>query len=127
MTSVTIRPSTASATTSTPAADTDYYLLTGTDDYSPAPYRKLLLHGQGTITRFGSGFRVTDIAGSWGYSDERVTSATTVASGLASDAAATTFVTSASPAITVGQTLLIGTEQVYLTGLSGTTATICSR
>lgn len=122
-TSITIRPSTASATTSTPTVDTDYYGLDENGGYG-TPYRKLLLHGQGTVTAFGSGHRVTDVAGSWGYSDERYTSTTTVASGLASDAAATTFVTSASPTISPGHTLLIGTEQLYVTGLSGTTATV---
>lgn len=124
VTSITIRPSTASSTTSTPTVDTDHYLLDDMDGYGGAPYRAILLHGQGTITAFGSGYRVTDVAGSWGNSDERFTSTTTVASGLDSDAAATTFVTSASPLIQVGQTLLIGTEQVYVTALSGTTATI---
>lgn len=123
VTSITIRPSTASATTSTPTVDTDYYGLDENGGYG-TPYRKILLHGQGTITAFGSGHRVTDVAGSWGYSDERYTSTTTVVSGLASDAAVTTFVTSASPTISPGHTLFIGTEQLYVTGLSGTTATV---
>ena len=123
VTSITIRPSTASATTSTPTVDTDYYGLDENDGYG-TPYRKILLHGQGTITAFGSGRRVTDVAGSWGYADERYTSTTTVASGLASDAAVTTFTTSASPTIAVGHTLLIGTEQLYVTGLASTTATV---
>lgn len=123
VTTIKILGATGDLTQTTLAADTDYYLLDGNDGYGPAPYRKVLLHRQG-VSAFGSGFRVTDIAGSWGHSDERYVSTTTVSSGLASDATATTFVTSASPTIGVGNTLRIDSEQLYVTGLSSTTATV---
>src|SRR3990170_2543849 len=58
-TTVTLLDSTESATTQTPVADTDYYLLNADGTYEPAPYRTLLLHGQG-ISAFGSGKRVTE-------------------------------------------------------------------
>jgi hypothetical protein len=123
VTSITILASTGAASSTVLVADTDYYLLDGNDGYSSGPYRKVLLHQQG-VSAFGSGFRVTDIVGSWGYQDEKYVSTTTVASGLASDATVTTFTTSATPTIEVGHTLLIGTEQLYVTGLSSTTATV---
>lgn len=123
ITSITIIGTTGSAATTVLVADTDYYLLDGNDGYGAGPYRKVLLNGLG-VSSFGSGFRVTDIVGKWGFVDERYTTTTTVASGLSLDAAVTTFVTSASPTISPGQTLLIGSEQLYVTGLSGTTATV---
>lgn len=123
VTSITIRGSTAATATTTLVADTDYYLLDANGGYGAAPYRTVLLHRQG-VSAFGSGFRVTDIAGTWGYVDERVVSATTVASGLASDATVTTFTTSASPTIYPGNTLRIESEQLYVTAVSGTTATV---
>jgi hypothetical protein len=125
ITSITIRPSTGSATTTVLAADTDYYALDEADGYSGPPYRRVLLNGSGT-GMFGAGFRVTDIVGVWGYSNVTVPTGVTVASGLAVDATATTFTTSASPypALSPGMTLLIGTEQLYLTGLTGTAATV---
>jgi len=123
VTSITLRMATADTSTVLLVADTDYYLLDVYGGYGPAPYRSVLLHRKG-VSAFGSGYRVTDIAGTWGTTNETYVSTTTVASGLAADAAVTTFTTSASPTIYPGNTLLIGTEQVYVTGLSGTTATI---
>ena len=123
VTSVAVRSSTAGSPVAA-VETTDYYLRDAEDGYGSAPYRSIVLHGQGSVTRFGSGFRVTDVVGVWGNSTETLTSTTTVASGLAADAAALTFVTSATPTIQIGQTLLIGSEAIYVTGLSGTTATI---
>lgn len=123
VTSVTIRDSTASSSTTALTADTDYYLLNGDGAYSPGPYRTLLLHLMG-VSSFGYGFRVTDIAGTWGYQNVTVTSSTTMSSGFSSSTTATTFTTSATPLISPGMTLLVGTEQMYLSGLSGTTATV---
>ena len=111
---------TVGGTATTLTDETDFYK----EPYGGTPYRRLRIHeassaAWGTATRGGG-----VIVGSWGERDERVASTTTVSSGLASEAAATTFTTSASPTIQVGQTLRIGTEQIYLTALSGTTATV---
>mgnify|MGYP001560548639 CR=1 FL=1 len=94
------------------------------EPYGGPPYRRLRIHEEssaawGTATRGGA-----HVAGSWGHQDVRIATTTTVASGLASDATVTTFVTSASPTISIGQTLFIGTEQLYVSGLSGTTTTV---
>ena len=122
VTSITIRPSTASATTSTPAADTDYYLLDGEDGYGPAPYRKILLHGQGTITAFGSGLRVTDVAGTWGFQNVTVTSSATTSEAL--DTSETGVDVSSGAAFSPGQTILIDTEQMYISSIATNTLTV---
>lgn len=57
--------------------------------------------------------RAIAVTGSWGYRND-TESAGTVASGLASDAAATSMVCSSAAAIDVGDTLLIGTEQLWV-------------
>jgi len=124
LTSLTIRLATRDSGTITPTADTDFYLLNAEGAYEPAPYRKIVLHRYGVVSAFGYGYRVTDVAGVWGGSNQTVATGTTVSSGLAADATATTFVTSASPTLSPGMTLFIGTEQLYLSGLSGTTATV---
>lgn len=125
ITSITNRPSTGSATTTVLIADTDYYALDESDGYGGPPYRRILLDQSG-VRAFGTGFRVTDILGIWGYTNVTAPTGVTVASGLAADATATTFTTSASPypAISPGMTLLIGSEQLYVSGLSSTTATV---
>ena len=123
VTSITMRLTTTATATTVLVADTDYYLLDGLGGYGGPPYRKVLLHRYG-VPAFGYGFRVTDIAGVWGHSNVTVGTGTTVASGLAADAAATTFTTSATPLLSPGMTLLMGTEQLYLSGLATTTATV---
>lgn len=119
LTSLTTLPA-IGGTPITLTAETDYYL----EPYDRPPYRRIVLHEVATTTLFYAVRRGVSAAGTWAYSNETAASITTVASGLAADAAATTFTTSATPTIEIGHTLLIGSEQVYVTGLSGTTATI---
>jgi hypothetical protein len=118
----TIAPVTAGTGVS-PVVTTDYF-LGSSSGYTGPPYRKVLLHGQGTPLSFGAGARTVTCTGTWGYSNVTVTSSTTMALGFAASTTATTFTTSATPLIVPGMTLLVGTEQMYLTALSGTTATV---
>jgi len=67
--------------------------------------------------------RAIQVTGSWGYCEDTV-AAGTVASGLASDAAATTFVCSDGSLVHVGHTLLIESEQLFVSG-RGTADTGC--
>lgn len=106
-----------------PVVDTDYFLATP-DGYTGPPYRTIILHGQGSPTYFGLGYRTVVVTGTWGYGNVTIPSTTTVASGLASGTTATTFTTSATPTISPGHTLKVESEQVYLYALSSTTATI---
>lgn len=116
----------ASATGGTgvsPVATTDYFLANA-DGYTGPPWRAIILHGSGTPTVFGPGYRTIAATGTWGHSNVTVPSTTTMASGFAASASATTFTTSASPTLSPGMTILVGTEQMYVSGLSGTTATV---
>lgn len=61
--------------------------------------------------------RSVSIAGRWGYSEDTI-AAGTVASGLASDATVTAMVCSNGSLLDVGDTLLIESEQVYVSGRS---------
>lgn len=124
LTSLTIRLATRDTATIIPIADTDYYLVNDEGVYEPAPFRKIILHRYGVVSAYGYGYRVTEALGVWGYGNTTVATGTTVSSGLALDATATTFTTSASPTLSPGMTCLIGTEQLYVSGLSSTTATV---
>lgn len=121
VTSVTIRGSTAASATQTPVADTDYYLLNADGVYSPGPYRTLLLHLQG-ISAFGTGYRVTDIAGTWGY--QNVTTTATATASAIGTTTTTSVTVSAGTEFSAGQTLLIDSEQLYVSAVSGTTLTV---
>lgn len=119
---ISIAPQTAGVGV-TATTDTDFY-LSSPGIYAGAPYRKVTMHGYGIPTYFAYGLRTISIAGTWGYSNTTVTSSTTMASGFSASTTATSFTTSASPLIVPGMTLLVGTEQMYLSALSGTTATV---
>lgn len=118
LTTVTLRASTASATTSTIAADTDYYLVNQQGQYEPGPYRRLILHGQGTAT-LPSGLRVVESAGSWGYQD--VTETLTPTTSEALDDSETVIDVSALGELSPGMTILIGTEQMYVRAVTDST------
>lgn len=105
-----------------PVVDTDYF-LSGFGNYA-TPYRKIVLHGMGSPTVFGTGYRTVVVTGTWGYSDTTILSGTTMASGFAASTTATVFITSASPDLSPGQTLLVGAEAMYLSALDGTNATV---
>jgi hypothetical protein len=64
-----------------------------------------------------TGQRSISVLGRWGFSED-TESAGTVASGLNSDATATTMVVSDSSLLAVGDTLLIESEQVFLKDVS---------
>lgn len=117
--------STTGGTPATATLNTDYYLV-NPDGYTGPPWRKVVLHGRGTVISFGNALRNVSTPAStvWGYSNVTVPSTTTLASGFSASTTAVTFTTSATPLIVPGMTLLVGTEQMYLRALSGTTATV---
>lgn len=121
LSSLVIRLSTADSATTTLTADTDYYLVNDEGSYSPGPYRKVILHRRG-VAAFGAGYRVTDAAGSWGYQDVRVTSSATTNEAL-DDSETGVDVTSGTP-FSPGQTMLVGSEQMYISGVSTNTLTV---
>jgi hypothetical protein len=98
------------------AADTDYYLK----PYSGPPYTELEVTGLGE--GLTSGLRVVSIAGTFGYSAETAPAGTVA---LASSSATSATVTGA--LVYAGQTLLVGSEQVYVTASTGGTALTVAR
>jgi hypothetical protein len=118
-TSVVSRAVTASSTTTAPAADTDFYLVNQQGTYEPGPYRRAILHGQGTVTAFGSGRRVVEWAGTWGHQDVTRTLTPTTAEEL--DATETVVDVSALGELSPGMTILIGSEQMYVRAVTDAT------
>jgi hypothetical protein len=92
--------------------DDDYYLA----PYGQTPTRELVFTGLGDGPT--SGLRVVTAAGTFGYSNETVTLGT---AGTVSSSA-TTLVTNGTPY--GGMTLLVDSEQMYVTATSGGTATV---
>lgn len=115
VTSITVYvPPTAGTATYTLAESTDFYL----EPYSGPPYREAELHGYGTnLAVFPDDARII-VAGTAGYSSTTATLGTAFAAG----SAATSVVLSGSPS--AGMTLLVGTEHLYITAVSGGTATV---
>lgn len=125
--------STVSATPITPTVETDFYLA-GLGGYE-APFRKIILNGLGTPLRFGHGRRVTSVTGTWSYLYRTRVLSVTTAEVL--DTSETGVDVSALTGLSPGMTLLIGSEQMYVTattagspntitverGVNGTTAT----
>ena len=93
---------------------TDFYL----EPASRAQKRWLRLHGLTSVT-VGAGYRIWSLLGSWGYEDRRVT-LTTLGAAISSTTATTiTLAAAGSP----GMTLLVDSEQMYMTA-GTTTATV---
>jgi hypothetical protein len=104
-----------------PVVSTDYF-LSNVLGYTGPPWRQLILHGQGSPVQFFSGYRTIVCTGTWGYPASTVTlTATYSAIGTAGT---TSVAVSAATEFSAGQTLLIDSEQMYLTSLTGTTLTV---
>ena len=114
-TSITLRDGTGGGTT-TLVADTDYYLR----PYAGPPYTEVVFTGLGEGP--SSGLRVWAVAGTFGYSAETLAAGTVA---LASASATSATVTGAT--IYAGQTILVGSEQVYVTASTGGTALTVTR
>jgi hypothetical protein len=132
LTSLTVYTSPGDTAPVTPVVETDFYLA-GLSSYE-APFRKIIFNGQGTTTAFGSGYRTTVVVGTWSYPYRtRVLTPTT---SEALDDSETEIDVSALTGLSAGMTILIDTEQMYVTattdavtdsitverGVNGTTA-----
>ena len=96
----------------TTIAAADYFLE---PNNTGPPYNRIEID-QSSTSAFEGGDtpqRSISVLGSWGYSDD-TKSTGTVSSGLSSDATATTMVCSDSSLIDVGDTLLIESEQIFV-------------
>lgn len=104
-------------TATTPTVETDFYLA-GIGGYA-APYRKVILHGEGTTTRFGTGPRVTSVLGTWTYPYR--TRVLTVTTAEALDTSETEVDVSGLTELSPGMTILVDTEQMYVTATTDST------
>lgn len=121
LTAFTVAPTTAGTGVS-PVVDTDYYLA-NPGGYGGPPYRKIILHGQGSPTYYGTGIRTVLATGTWGgpgYST--VVSSATLAEDL--DTSETGIDVSSGTVFSPGHTILIGTEQMYVTSIATNTLTV---
>lgn len=109
ITSVTVRD-TPTGSTRTLTDETDFLKV----PYDEAPYRELLIHTDSSAS-WGTGQRSNDIAGKWGYQDVRA-SLTTLAAAVSDTTSTTVSLTATTEA---GQTLLVGSEQMYVRAVSG--------
>lgn len=117
ITSLTIKASLGSSGT-TYTEETDFIA----HPYDTLPKRRLYGRGTSGSVTFPRSLRSAEVAGSWGYADDRAT-ATATASAIASTT--TTSVTvSAGAEFSPGQTLLIDSEQMYVSAVTGTTLTV---
>lgn len=105
------------STAVTPTVETDFYLA-GLSSYE-APYRKIILHGQGTPTMFGNGFRTTAVTGTWTYPYR--TRVLTVTTGEALDDSETEVDVSGLTGLSAGMTILVDSEQMYVTATTDST------
>ena len=106
------------------AAATDYYLKRRHyKDEDALPKTALELDGQnGQRSYFLKQKRLIQIVGRWGFTEETETveASGTAITGTLADATDLTFATSADADLAIGQTLLLESEQVYISG--GTTS-----
>jgi len=99
-------------------ADTDYWLW---PDNSTPKIRIDINPESNLISRWPTGRRRIEVVGEWGYTNavEREAATATVA-----DASTTVLTSSVAGGLAIGQTLLLGTEQVYVSAGAGTAWTI---
>lgn len=96
--------------------DDDYDLLTGAGTYGDPPYRRIR---RPMYADFGYGRKRLEIEGTWGYPALTRTLTPTTAEAL--DDSETEIDVSALTGISPGMTLLLGSEQVYVTATTDST------
>ena len=121
-----------SATTVTSYADTartSSETLTGgiANDYILRPYNSTpkteLTLTEETTKSFGAGQQVLSIAGKWGWNEDTSPDTTTLNGAITSTTATSVVLTSAAN-FSAGNTILIGTEQIYVRSITSNTLTV---
>jgi len=111
-------------------ATTDYVLApydaqpTNSNPERTSPYTKIEVdrRNQGTKHSLGRGQRRFELAGKWGWSESQKTTGATTSEEL--DISETAIDVSSGAAFEVGQTILVESEQMYITGISSNTLTV---
>ena len=88
----------------------------------PGPYYEIKVLPYGHF-RFPVWPRAVAVSGTWGYYNVLETALATLGAAI-STTTATTITLSAAPDVGTGQTLLIDSEQLFISALTGTTATV---
>ncbi len=99
---------------------TDYYLAPRNDFPKTAIYK----HLGGSESVFAEQDPYLQIVGSWGYGESASPWDATAITGTVGDTTTTTLTLSADGTVETGHTILIGTEQMYVTGLGTLSATV---
>ena len=102
--------------TLTEGYNNDYWL----EPYNTTPKTRLKLN-EDSDKSFHAGQQTLAVAATWGYADDTVNE--TTADAIASTTATSVSVSSAS-SLGIAQTILIDSEQLYITGISGNTLTV---
>jgi len=102
--------------TLTAGYNADYWL----EPYNTTPKTRLKLNEDSTKS-FHAGQQTLAVAATWGYANDTVSE--TTADAIASTTATSASVSSAS-SLGIAQTILIDSEQLYITGVSGNTLTV---
>lgn len=102
--------------------------VTNAGDYklyplNDTPKTWIQLTGDDSFAYTTSKYGAISIAGSWGYCNDTAVTGTVLAAAITSTTA-TTFTVIDGTVIKVGYSLLIDTEQLFVSGVSGTTITV---
>ncbi len=93
--------------------------------YDTTPYRRVVMDGiNGSFGKFVDQEQLVEIVGEWGYTNDTEDTGHTVQDAVEQDATQTTLLVPEGHKIAAGQTLLIGTEQEYVSEAPGTTVTV---
>ena len=106
----------SSSETLTEGYNNDYWL----EPYNSTPTTRLKLN-EDSDKSFHAGQQTLAVVATWGYADDTVNE--TTADAIASTTATSVSVSSAS-SLGIAQTILIDSEQLYITGISGNTLTV---
>lgn len=109
-------------------ASSDYWKLphnAGPTQHWGQPYNALTVRTNGTKSAFGSGQQRLEIAGSWGYREHQEDSGTDL-NDASMDTTKTTIAVDDGTQFEIGQTIIIGSEQMLVTAISSNDLT-CTR
>ena len=95
------------------------------NDFLLMPYnfnpKTILKLNEDTAKGFYSGQQTLSILGSWGYQDQKSSGTTT---GSITTTTETSWGVNDASGLSAGQTILVGSEQMYITGISSNTLTV---
>jgi hypothetical protein len=101
-------------------ADTDYILY----PLNTYPKYYIEISNNSDYAGFGAGKKSVQIVGTWGYADSATPYDATSITATVADTTSLTITLSADGTVEIGHTILVGTEQMYVTGTSTGAATV---